>query len=91
MVATITNNTTTQMITAAMNVKRGQNTQKVDIERYNISVKEHNKSFLYSPQVRPTGFTDLGKPHPNTGPNTALSDPNGPRAEGRGGKLDISV
>jgi len=91
MVMTITNNATTQLIAKALHVKTGHNTQKVDIEKFNISVKEHNKSFLHNPQVRPAGFADLGKPNPNTGPNTALPDPDGPRAEGRGGKLDISA
>lgn len=88
---TATSNSYQQQITQAMHVKSGNSAQKEAIEKFNINVSEHNQGFLHHPQVRPEGFSDLGKPTPNTGPNTSLPDPDGPVAEGRGGKLDISV
>lgn len=88
---TVTNNATTQQISKALHVKSGDNTQKVDLQKYNIQINEFNKSFLHNPQVRAAGYSDLGKPTPNTGANNALPDPNGPTAEGRGGKLDINA
>ena len=32
------------------------------LEKYNINVSEHNKSFINEPQVRPTSITDQGTP-----------------------------
>lgn len=91
MTITATNSAVTQQLSAAIHVKSGTTTQKVDIQKYDIQINELNKSFLHNPQVRPSSFADLGKPNPNTGPNNALPDPNGPAPEGRGGKLDISA
>jgi hypothetical protein len=74
-----------------MHVKSGESIQKQELQKYNIDISEHNQSFLHQPRIRSAGFSDLGKPTPNTEPNTALPDPSGPQAQGRGNKLDISV
>lgn len=81
---TATNNAYTQQISQAIKPRGGANTQKVDLQKHNISVREQNQSFSHTPQVRPSGFADVGKPQPNTKPPVTAP-------QLRGGKLDISA
>ncbi len=56
MVSSISNNTPTSALTR-MGVSPVNSLQK-----YDIQVSEHNKSFLNSPQVRPASPSDQGTP-----------------------------
>lgn len=71
---------TQQLFNARVDTQTGNN-QGTEIQRYNIQISEHNRDFLYSPQVRSAGFSD--QPRPQAGPERP--------PVGRGGLVDVSA
>lgn len=78
---TATNSPVTQQITTARLDTQTGNNQSPEIQRFNVNISEHNQDFLYTPQVRSSGFSDLGRPQ---------AGPEAPPV-GRGGEVDFSA
>lgn len=78
---TASNSPVTQQITSARLDTQTGNNQSQEIQRFNVKPSEHNQDFLYTPQVRSSGFSDLGRPQ---------AGPDQPPV-GRGGAVDFSV
>jgi len=77
--------------TTPLKDSQGVGIHSQNLEKFNVGVGEHNNHFLHIPQVRPPGYSDLGQPTPNSGPNTSLPDPEGPTGPARGNLFDASA
>ncbi len=68
-----------QQVQSARLDRQTGNNQGQEIQQYNISTREHNNSFLHTPQVRSAGLIEQANPQSSAPPL------------GRGGVVDFSA